>query len=111
MANFTKEHKITDITLPLGFTFSFPCSQEGLTKASLVTWTKGFKCSGVEGEDVVKLLREAIARRGVSQKITQHKAPMAETWYPLGILKNRSLRLQRDLNFLSCGHKDGWFSL
>jgi hexokinase len=43
--------------LPLGFTFSFPCSQEGLTKARLTTWTKGFKCAGVEGEDVVRLLK------------------------------------------------------
>ncbi|CAG0916946.1 unnamed protein product, partial [Notodromas monacha] len=61
---FTKEHGVADLKLPLGFTFSFPCSQEGLTKARLVTWTKGFKCSGVEGEDVVRLLREAISRRG-----------------------------------------------
>lgn len=49
--------------LPLGFTFSFPIQQEGLAHARLVTWTKGFKCSGVEGRDVVELLREAIDRR------------------------------------------------
>uniref|UniRef100_A0A915BB60 Phosphotransferase n=1 Tax=Parascaris univalens TaxID=6257 RepID=A0A915BB60_PARUN len=49
--------------LPLGFTFSFPCAQEGLTKARLITWTKGFSASGVESEDVVKLLREACHRR------------------------------------------------
>jgi hexokinase len=52
--------------LPLGFTFSFPCVQEGLTKARLSTWTKGFSCEGVEGNDVVQLLKDAIARRGVS---------------------------------------------
>lgn len=34
----------------------------------LIRWTKGFNCSGVEGEDVVKLLKEAIHRRGVSPK-------------------------------------------
>ena len=56
------EHEI----LPLGFTFSFPCSQHGLTAARLTQWTKGFSCSGVEGEDVVRLLEEAIERRGVS---------------------------------------------
>ena len=33
------------------------CRQEGLSKASLVQWTKGFCCSGVEGEDVCRLLR------------------------------------------------------
>ena len=32
----------------------------------LVTWTKGFKATDCEGEDVVGLLREAIRRREVS---------------------------------------------
>ena len=52
--------------LPLGFTFSFPCSQHGLAHATLTTWTKGFKCEGVVGQDIVQLLHEAIERRGVS---------------------------------------------
>lgn len=47
---------------PLGFTFSFPCYQHGLAVAKLVRWTKDFTCSGVEGQDVARLLREAIAR-------------------------------------------------
>lgn len=62
---FIREHKLDTETLPLGFTFSFPCRQEGLTAARLVKWTKGFKCSGVEGEDVVRLLREAVSRTKV----------------------------------------------
>ena len=66
MASFISERNMKDETLPLGFTFSFPCAQEGLTKARLTQWTKGFKCSGVEGQDVVALLQDAIARRGVS---------------------------------------------
>lgn len=66
MANFIKERELGDEVLPLGFTFSFPCKQEGLTKARLACWTKGFKCAGVEGNDVVELLKQAIARRGVS---------------------------------------------
>lgn len=61
-----KEFDVYKEKLPLGFTFSFPCVQEGLTKARLSTWTKGFKCEGVEGNDVVQLLKDAIARRGVS---------------------------------------------
>jgi hypothetical protein len=48
---------------PLGFTFSFPCVQKGLASANLEKWTKGFSCSGVVGQDVVKLLQEAIDRR------------------------------------------------
>jgi hexokinase len=34
-----------------------------LTEARLSQWTKGFKCSGVEGNDIVQLLRDAIKRR------------------------------------------------
>ncbi|CAF0923065.1 unnamed protein product [Brachionus calyciflorus] len=49
---------------PLGFTFSFPCHQKGLASAILATWTKGFDCSGVVGNDVVEMLQEAIDRRG-----------------------------------------------
>uniref|UniRef100_A0A4W6FY07 Hexokinase-3 n=1 Tax=Lates calcarifer TaxID=8187 RepID=A0A4W6FY07_LATCA len=49
--------------LPLGFTFSFPCRQTSLDAGILVTWTKGFKATDCEGEDVVGLLREAIKRR------------------------------------------------
>ena len=64
LAEFIAEQGLQDTCLPLGFTFSFPCRQEGLDAARLTTWTKGFKCSGVEGSDVVGLLREAIHRRG-----------------------------------------------
>uniref|UniRef100_A0A674F820 Hexokinase-2 n=1 Tax=Salmo trutta TaxID=8032 RepID=A0A674F820_SALTR len=49
--------------LPLGFTFSFPCRQTSLDVGILVTWTKGFKATDCEGEDVVGLLREGIKRR------------------------------------------------
>ncbi|XP_037916312.1 hexokinase type 2 isoform X1 [Hermetia illucens] len=64
LANFMKEHAVFEERLPLGFTFSFPLVQLGLTKGLLVRWTKGFNCSGVVGEDVVQLLKDSIARRG-----------------------------------------------
>lgn len=60
------ENDIAKEKLPLGFTFSFPLQQVGLTKGYLKTWTKGFSCSGVVGEDVVEMLEDAIRRRGVS---------------------------------------------
>ncbi|CAI5439932.1 unnamed protein product [Caenorhabditis angaria] len=64
MAKFMEENGLRkDVKLPLGFTFSFPCAQQGLTKGKLISWTKGFKASGVEGSDVVTLLREACHRR------------------------------------------------
>ena len=58
---------VKHLRLPLGFTFSFPCRQESLASARLTGWTKGFKCSGVEGEDVGELLQKAVLRRGVSK--------------------------------------------
>lgn len=64
LANFVIDRKIQNEVLPLGFTFSFPLQQEGLAIGRLVKWTKGFNCEGVEGEDVVVLLQEALARRG-----------------------------------------------
>lgn len=60
---FVTQHQLNGHSLPLGFTFSFPIQQDSLAHARLVNWTKGFKCSGVEGRDVVELLREAIDRR------------------------------------------------
>lgn len=64
LANFMKEHAVYEERLPLGFTFSFPLKQLGLTKGILERWTKGFNCSGVVGEDVVQLLKDALAKRG-----------------------------------------------
>ncbi|XP_050543267.1 hexokinase type 2 isoform X2 [Daktulosphaira vitifoliae] len=64
LAEFVKKHKVDNSkALPLGFTFSFPLRQVGLTKGYLNSWTKGFNCSGVVNEDVVRLLKEAIKRR------------------------------------------------
>ncbi|XP_069702988.1 hexokinase type 2-like [Periplaneta americana] len=64
LATFAKDKGLVNEVLPLGFTFSFPLIQQGLTKGILERWTKGFKVSGVIGKDVVQLLEEAIARRG-----------------------------------------------
>ncbi|XP_059586553.1 hexokinase-2 isoform X1 [Alligator mississippiensis] len=64
LANFMDKLGIKDKKLPLGFTFSFPCHQTKLDESFLVTWTKGFKSSGVEGKDVVSMLRKAIKKRG-----------------------------------------------
>lgn len=63
IGKFVRDHNLTGHTLPLGFTFSFPCKQEGLAKARLSKWTKGFRCEGVVGEDICALLHEALKRR------------------------------------------------
>ncbi|KAE8614927.1 hypothetical protein XENTR_v10008351 [Xenopus tropicalis] len=64
LGRFLRQQKLHQKVLPLGFTFSFPCVQSQLDKSVLISWTKGFHCSDVEGKDVVHLLREAICRQG-----------------------------------------------
>uniref|UniRef100_A0A8C1HUP7 hexokinase n=1 Tax=Cyprinus carpio carpio TaxID=630221 RepID=A0A8C1HUP7_CYPCA len=66
LGDFMEKQKIKDKKLPVGFTFSFPCAHSKLDEAVLLTWTKRFKASGVEGMDVVKLLNKAIKKRGVN---------------------------------------------
>uniref|UniRef100_A0A087XBN9 Phosphotransferase n=1 Tax=Poecilia formosa TaxID=48698 RepID=A0A087XBN9_POEFO len=64
LANFLEKMGIKNKKLPLGFTFSFPCLQTKLDESVLISWTKGFRLSGVEGNDVVSLLRKSIKKRG-----------------------------------------------
>uniref|UniRef100_A0A673GH17 hexokinase n=1 Tax=Sinocyclocheilus rhinocerous TaxID=307959 RepID=A0A673GH17_9TELE len=64
LGDFMEKQKIKDKKLSMGFTFSFPCAHTKLDEAVLLTWTKRFKASGVEGMDVVKLLNKAIKKRG-----------------------------------------------
>lgn len=63
ISDFVHEYQVHDRVIPMGFTFSFPMHQRSLDSGYLVTWTKSFKAAGVEKEDVVKLLKEAIDRR------------------------------------------------
>ncbi|KAI5747635.1 hypothetical protein M8J77_016819 [Diaphorina citri] len=63
LENFVREQKAENEHLPLGFTFSFPVDMMSLTKGVLVRWTKGFKCEGVVGANVVELLQQALVRR------------------------------------------------
>uniref|UniRef100_A0A3P8VRS7 Hexokinase-2 n=1 Tax=Cynoglossus semilaevis TaxID=244447 RepID=A0A3P8VRS7_CYNSE len=64
LSNFMEKRGIKDKKLPLGFTFSFPCQQTKIDESVLISWTKGFRASGVEGKDVVSLLRKSIKKRG-----------------------------------------------
>jgi hexokinase len=49
--------------MPLGFTFSYPATQDRIDHAVLQTWTKGFDIKGVEGEDVASQLRKYLEAR------------------------------------------------
>jgi hexokinase len=47
----------------LGFCFSFPTQQTAIDHGTLIKWVKGFTNPGAEGEDVMKLLRDAFHRK------------------------------------------------
>ncbi|KAL6714671.1 hexokinase [Lecanora helva] len=49
--------------IPLGFTFSFPATQNFIDNGILQRWTKGFDIAGVEGKDVAPLFEAAIEKR------------------------------------------------
>nr|XP_033336328.1 hexokinase-1-like [Megalopta genalis]XP_033336337.1 hexokinase-1-like [Megalopta genalis] len=64
VSDFVIAQGLQDVELPLGFTFSFPMVQHSLDIGMLVTWTKTFNCPDAVSEDAVRLLREALDRRG-----------------------------------------------
>lgn len=49
--------------LPLGFTFSYPATQDYIDHGILQRWTKGFDIDGVEGTDVVPPLETVLKKR------------------------------------------------
>lgn len=60
---FLKKHNLEGgdgHPIPLGFTFSYPATQDDIDHGVLQTWTKGFDIEGVEGEDVARQLRDAM---------------------------------------------------
>lgn len=63
LLEFVQKHKLKRRRISLGFTFSFPCKQYGLTQSVLVKWSKGFNVGGVIGTDVVKQLKDALKRQ------------------------------------------------
>ncbi|KAK4165776.1 hexokinase [Cladorrhinum sp. PSN259] len=55
--------------LPLGFTFSYPATQNFIDEGILQRWTKGFDIAGVEGHNIVPMFEAALERRGVPIKL------------------------------------------
>ncbi|KAF9434821.1 glucokinase [Entomortierella beljakovae] len=63
------EHSVGTDTLELGFTFSFPVDQTSIDGGLLLRWTKGYDCPGAVGNDIVKLLQDALDRNNVNVHI------------------------------------------
>lgn len=62
IVDFLTRMGLADTKVKAGFTFSFPCELTSIRSATLLQWTKGFKASGAEGQDIVALLQAAIGR-------------------------------------------------
>lgn len=63
LLEFVKAKRLGKKRITLGFTFSFPCKQYGLTQSFLIKWCKGYKVGGVVNTDVVKQLKDALKRQ------------------------------------------------
>ena len=67
-------HEIEDLEkadkIPIGFTFSFPATQNFIDHGILQRWTKGFDISGVEGKDVAPLFTAALSKRNLPVKLS-----------------------------------------
>ncbi|XP_017844685.1 hexokinase type 2 [Drosophila busckii] len=63
LAKFCKRHQVAKDILPLGFAFNFAYEQQALDRGVLSSWSKGFDCNDVVGQDVVQLLQAALNRR------------------------------------------------
>ncbi|OWB71418.1 hypothetical protein B5S31_g1106 [[Candida] boidinii] len=46
--------------MPMGFTFSFPVSQNAINQGKLQKWTKGFDIRGIENSDIVSMLQDTL---------------------------------------------------
>ncbi|EAS30350.1 glucokinase GlkA [Coccidioides immitis RS] len=54
----------------LGFTFSFPVIQTAINKGNLYRWTKGFDIPEAVGQDVCKLLQDAVDQRNLPVRVS-----------------------------------------
>ncbi|XP_046973901.1 hexokinase-1-like [Vanessa cardui] len=63
--DFLRTEGMENDELSLGFTFSFPMKQHSISSGELITWTKSFKCGGMEGVDVAALLQRSLHARGL----------------------------------------------
>ncbi|KDR76967.1 hypothetical protein GALMADRAFT_246129 [Galerina marginata CBS 339.88] len=56
--------------LPLGFTFSYPCSQDRIDQGILIRWTKGFGAINTEGRDVASMFRSSLEKYQLPVELT-----------------------------------------
>ncbi|KAG8983883.1 hexokinase A [Tulasnella sp. JGI-2019a] len=57
-------------SIPMGFTFSYPCHQDRIDNGILIRWTKGWGSTNVEGHDVAEIFDRSLKKHNVSVKVT-----------------------------------------
>ncbi|KAH7883041.1 hexokinase [Phlebopus sp. FC_14] len=57
-------------SLPLGFTFSYPCTQERIDHGELIRWTKGFGAPNTEGRDVAQMFKQSLEKYQLPIQLT-----------------------------------------
>ncbi|RYP80330.1 hypothetical protein DL770_006277 [Monosporascus sp. CRB-9-2] len=57
--------------LPLGFTFSYPATQNYIDEGILQRWTKGFDIDGVEGQNVVPMMEKALNEKASHSRMSE----------------------------------------
>ncbi|EPQ29676.1 uncharacterized protein PFL1_02896 [Pseudozyma flocculosa PF-1] len=74
---FVKDHfgdangeVILEEEIALGFTFSYPMSQDRIDHGKLIRWTKGFGNPNTEGRDCAAMFRASLEKYGVPIKMT-----------------------------------------
>uniref|UniRef100_A0A4W3JPX8 hexokinase n=1 Tax=Callorhinchus milii TaxID=7868 RepID=A0A4W3JPX8_CALMI len=63
LGDFMGSQGIKDKRLPMGISFPFPCRHTRLDEGILISWTKRFKATGVQGVNVVNMLRKSIEKQ------------------------------------------------
>ncbi|TFY78891.1 hypothetical protein EWM64_g5127 [Hericium alpestre] len=56
--------------LPLGFTFSYPCTQDRIDHGVLLRWTKGFSAPNTENQDVSEMFRQSLKKQNIPVHLT-----------------------------------------
>ena len=87
--------------LPLGFTFSYPATQDAIDHGVLQRWTKGFDIEGVEGKDVVPPFEAALKER-VSLNIMKSRA------WPWQRQQQQQEQEQLQITASSASHRRPW---
>jgi hexokinase len=65
MDSISEFELLSEIDLKLGFTFSQPCKNTGLTKSEVIAMVMGYDIEGIVGKNVTEMMENALAQVGL----------------------------------------------